>query len=179
VRDGRSFEKSLLFQYSGGDKDALSNALFDRALEVRDSFAVRVLCRLVRPVAHAINEISAIAGVRDFYVVGGFVHAKGGLYLELLMQSLREIKFLNREPGFFDGHVEAGYCDEGDGMRGAGYLALGRCSLDGALPAGHLKEIEDERGRRAVEAFAPTEIRYRNYFTRSAFSGTSAAGAAC
>lgn len=168
------FMGSLLFEYTGGNTEDLNNALFDQALTNGDQWALSILKKLTRPVAHAINEISTISGVQDFYLVGGFVVGKDEVYLNAVMEDLHELTLLNRPSSYFDGHIELGYSDDADGMRGVGYFVQEQegersVQVEGARVTGYVRKDTDESGKEAIEAFAPTQIRYKNYFTNGVF----------
>ncbi|MDD5501723.1 MAG: ROK family protein, partial [Candidatus Omnitrophica bacterium] len=173
-RDLEEFRQSLLYKYTNGDFSKINNVLFADAVSDRDEWALGMLKGLAQPVAHAINHVSAISGIRDFYLVGGFAIVHGDVYLDAILDNLREIRLLNRSRNYFDGRIELGYSDDADGMRGAGYFAQYQITSIAKAPEtilsrGHVKKFVDEDGGTFVEALAPMELSYKNYFTKGIF----------
>jgi 3-dehydroquinate synthetase/MoaA/NifB/PqqE/SkfB family radical SAM enzyme/nucleoside-diphosphate-sugar epimerase/radical SAM superfamily enzyme YgiQ (UPF0313 family)/predicted NBD/HSP70 family sugar kinase/adenine/guanine phosphoribosyltransferase-like PRPP-binding protein len=175
VSDPEGFKRSLLYEYALGNIANINNSVFADAVAEGDEWALGILQELAEPVAHAINQVSTVSGIRDFYVVGGFAIANGDAYLEALLEHLRTIRLLNREQNHFDGHIALGYSDDADGMRGAGYFVqdLNSTRIEktplNIVDPGHVSKSVDREGYTYIEALAPSEIMYRNYFTGNVF----------
>ena len=171
-----AYKNSLLFELSGGDIASLDNRKFADAVNAGDTWALEILNEVTLPVANAVNHISTVSGVGDFVIVGGFAISMGEKYITSLKKHLADIKLLDREEAYFEDRMELGYSDDADGLRGIGYFSRyghdffpGEADKGPETKPGHVKEYLDAAGEPYVEASAPTDISYKNYFTRGVF----------
>jgi 3-dehydroquinate synthetase/nucleoside-diphosphate-sugar epimerase/predicted NBD/HSP70 family sugar kinase/MoaA/NifB/PqqE/SkfB family radical SAM enzyme/adenine/guanine phosphoribosyltransferase-like PRPP-binding protein len=173
-QDATGFRQSLLYEYTEGDFSKIDNMLFAQAVSKQDEWALSMIKQLAVPIAYAINNISVVYGVKDFYLIGGFAIAHGDIYLNAILENLRKIRLLDRPEDYFDGHITLGYSDDADGLRGAGYFAQSQ-NMNIEVTAGKMLELPHFKNsisgddKKFIEVSAPTEISYRNYFTKGIF----------
>jgi threonine dehydrogenase-like Zn-dependent dehydrogenase/predicted NBD/HSP70 family sugar kinase len=116
---------SVLYSLCGGQPDRITSHLLADAARSGDAFTAPILDASTRPLAGVILQASALLGLRQFVVMGGFAHGIGKPWFDSLRANLRDLLpgggwFTGWTGADADALVQPSAADDNDSLIGMG-----------------------------------------------------------
>ncbi|MDP3921414.1 MAG: ROK family protein [Candidatus Omnitrophota bacterium] len=140
-------------------------------VQAGDEFAWAVLRESIRYFVRVLNPYILANAPDKIIFMGGVAESLGQTYLDAVIDKLSERGVYGYTREELQDMFVLGELDGENGLRGAGLLGFNPNQTEPERPydGGYVEVRTDERGVEAVEARAPNDIQYRDYFTENAF----------
>jgi glucokinase len=112
--------------------DAITEHLLADAFRREDIWAAELIREAVRPLSAVLAGLHLAVGIEDFVLIGGFAHALGERYTEILALQSARIAWDNGAR--WESMIRLGEPDQHDALIGAGFFA--RTHRDGTVSGG-------------------------------------------